>query len=75
MIFFIPNFREEGVFQQNHNLNNLLRREVKVLSDLRLLLKFCFPAFATHGSHWTHGTLKNLQPPAPDITAPARPPR
>jgi len=45
------------------------------VSDLRFLLKFCFPAFATHGSHWTHGTLRNLQPPTPDIPVPARPPR
>jgi hypothetical protein len=26
------------------------------VSDLRFLLKFCVSAFATHGSHWTHGT-------------------
>ncbi|HLE64221.1 MAG TPA: hypothetical protein VI750_13815, partial [Pyrinomonadaceae bacterium] len=40
------------------------------VSDLRLLLKFRFPAFATHGSRWTHGTLRNLQPPRPDIPTP-----
>ena len=58
---------ERRVFQQNHNLNNLLRREVKVLSDLSFLLNFYFPAFATHGSRWTDGTLKNWQSLTPDI--------
>ena len=40
-----------------------------VREDLRSLLKLCFPAFAMHGSRCTDGTLKNWQPPTPDIPA------
>ena len=35
----------------------ILRRRPRPVSELRFSLKVCFPAFATHGSLWTDGTL------------------
>src|SRR5688572_22217271 len=37
-----------------------------------IVAQILLAAFATHGSHWMHGTLKNWQPSTLDIPAPAR---